>query len=230
MDRLRVGDWVDGPELASAHIGGSEGLKRLRELRNEDGYDIRMRKHPDPTRDIFQYRLVAPINVGMGSGDGEAETIEKRVMFDIAPQDGDTVEVVEVIPAPEPAETYDYKAPPKGTGRVKLGKTLEGKYVTVYDGPPPEPELPIAEGQTDMGVPEAPQFRFTTQPGLLELGTTVPCPRCRGYRRAIRERDPVTNKQLKGGKILGYEELSRDPHKPSDTCPRCNGFGVIPNA
>jgi hypothetical protein len=50
------GRWVDGPDLANAEVGGSEGLKRLRELRQE-GHVIERRKHPDPTREIYQYRL-----------------------------------------------------------------------------------------------------------------------------------------------------------------------------
>lgn len=53
------GAWVDGTDLASAEIGGSEGLKRLRELRLE-GHSIEMRKHPDPERAIWQYRLAQP--------------------------------------------------------------------------------------------------------------------------------------------------------------------------
>jgi hypothetical protein len=59
LARLRDadGEWVDGPELANERVGGSEGLKRLRELRDE-GHPIETRKHPDPDRDIWQYRLV----------------------------------------------------------------------------------------------------------------------------------------------------------------------------
>lgn len=49
------GSWVDGTLLATAEVGGSEGLRRLRELR-EAGYPIETRKHP--TRAINQYRLV----------------------------------------------------------------------------------------------------------------------------------------------------------------------------
>lgn len=49
--------WVDHPLLLGT-IGGTEGLRRLRELR-EDGHTIEMRKHPDPARDgTNQYRLV----------------------------------------------------------------------------------------------------------------------------------------------------------------------------
>lgn len=51
------GQWVDGPDLANAAVGGSEGLKRLRELRAA-GWMIEKRKHPDPRRTIWQYRLV----------------------------------------------------------------------------------------------------------------------------------------------------------------------------
>lgn len=50
------GEWVDGPELANEKVGGSEGLRRVRELKAE-GYPIHERKHPDPERDIYQYRL-----------------------------------------------------------------------------------------------------------------------------------------------------------------------------
>jgi hypothetical protein len=53
------GEWVDGTELANERVGGSEGLKRLRELR-QAGAPIEERAHPDPDRSIWQYRLVTP--------------------------------------------------------------------------------------------------------------------------------------------------------------------------
>lgn len=53
------GEWVNGTVLASAEVGGSEGLKRLRELR-ADGWPIEMRRHPDPDRTVRQYRLAGP--------------------------------------------------------------------------------------------------------------------------------------------------------------------------
>lgn len=52
--------WVNGPELASPAVGGSEGLKRLRELR-ADGYPIERRRHPDKNRAVWQYRLAGAI-------------------------------------------------------------------------------------------------------------------------------------------------------------------------
>ncbi len=50
------GWWVPGFELATADCGGSEGLRRLRELR-EMGYDIEKKK-VHPTHKYFSYRLV----------------------------------------------------------------------------------------------------------------------------------------------------------------------------
>lgn len=55
----RRGHWVNGPDLANERVGGSEGLKRLRELRAE-GHLIQDRRHRDFDRDIWQYRLTYP--------------------------------------------------------------------------------------------------------------------------------------------------------------------------
>ncbi len=53
------GEWVDGTRLATEEVGGSEGLRRLRELR-ADGHIVQQRRHPDADRDIWQYRIVDP--------------------------------------------------------------------------------------------------------------------------------------------------------------------------
>ena len=55
------GDWVDGADLSNAECGGSEGLKRLRELRKPEfgGHVIKMR--PKPDSDQFQYRLLPKV-------------------------------------------------------------------------------------------------------------------------------------------------------------------------
>lgn len=47
--------WIDGPDLSNEEVGGSEGLRRLREL-IEEGRPIESRRHPNPNRDIWQYR------------------------------------------------------------------------------------------------------------------------------------------------------------------------------
>lgn len=59
LTRLRAaqGAWVEGTELANERVGGSEGLKRLRELRAA-GYQIEERHHPEPDRTVWLYRLV----------------------------------------------------------------------------------------------------------------------------------------------------------------------------
>lgn len=64
-----LGLWVDGTMLANEQVGGSEGLKRLRELRADlareaSPYRIQQRKHPDPGRSIYQYRLVKQASLG----------------------------------------------------------------------------------------------------------------------------------------------------------------------
>lgn len=49
--------WVDGHELTAPGVGGSEGLRRLRELR-QGGWKIERRPNPtSPT--AWQYRLAA---------------------------------------------------------------------------------------------------------------------------------------------------------------------------
>lgn len=217
LKRLREADggWVDGPDLANEAIGGSEGLKRLRELRDGSydnvAHDIRKRKHPDPARDIYQYRLVPRMSdVVLGNGDtlvASTTMVDDKIV---------SSEVDLVIRNVEPAETYQYKTPKAAvTGNMKLGKTEDGHYVAVYVGPVPDPELPVAEGQTDMGVDEAVQLKYTSMPTILELGRQLICPRCKGHRKFNKEK-----------KV--YADKSHDPHYPSKDCMRCDGFGVIP--
>lgn len=207
------GGWVNGTDLATAECGGSEGLRRLRELRRDDKYDIRKRKHPDTRRRIYQYRLVTrdeaatwtdalDVHVGMGSGDNEAETIAERREF---------------VSKVQPAETYDYQPEPKvpGPRTARLGRTESGEYITVYDGPMPLPEEPVAEGQEDLGVEVAVQYRYEHLPDKLSMGEQVICYACKGHRR----------KNRKTGR---YKDFTSTNHSPSEPCKRCNGFGIIP--
>lgn len=56
--RDRAGQWVDGLDLATERVGGAQGLKRVRELR-QAGRDIELR--PDPTSNTtWEYRLHLP--------------------------------------------------------------------------------------------------------------------------------------------------------------------------
>lgn len=54
-----AGDWVDGSLLTLPNVGGSEGLRRLRELRDADGWPIERRPHPESAT-AWQYRLPRP--------------------------------------------------------------------------------------------------------------------------------------------------------------------------
>lgn len=54
--------WVDGWVLCHPGIGGSEGLRRLRELRAE-GQPIEMRAHPIHGRTTRQYRVNRPVTL-----------------------------------------------------------------------------------------------------------------------------------------------------------------------
>lgn len=54
--RSANGSWVDGSDIATADVGGSEGLRRLRELREADGWPIERRPHPTRATS-WQYRL-----------------------------------------------------------------------------------------------------------------------------------------------------------------------------
>jgi hypothetical protein len=69
----RANRWVNGPEIANERVGGSEGHRRFRELRDE-GHPVEDRRHPDPNRDIWQYRYVQAIPVWNPTQDDLEET------------------------------------------------------------------------------------------------------------------------------------------------------------
>jgi hypothetical protein len=70
LERLRANRdrWIETPELSSGGVGGSEGTRRLRELRGM-GYVIEARANPDPRKTAWQYRLTfEPTDVVIESG------------------------------------------------------------------------------------------------------------------------------------------------------------------
>ena len=73
--QVRPNQWVDGPELSNEKVGGSEGVRRLRELR-ADGWSIETRKHPDPKRDIWQYRYVPSAPSSPSSPDSPSHDVD----------------------------------------------------------------------------------------------------------------------------------------------------------
>jgi hypothetical protein len=51
----RLGEWVEGPELLQSSVGGSEGLRRMRELRNDLGWHIEgPRRIPGRTARVYR--------------------------------------------------------------------------------------------------------------------------------------------------------------------------------
>jgi hypothetical protein len=50
------GEWVDAPELAHEGCGGSEGLRRVRQLRADLHWPVERRPHPE-RRTAWQYRI-----------------------------------------------------------------------------------------------------------------------------------------------------------------------------
>jgi hypothetical protein len=251
--RLREaeGAWVDGTELANEVVGGSEGLKRLRELRKPEhgNWNITMRQKPGS--DQFQYRIDPEHRkIGEAFEAGKAVTFPDVVGLGIPSPDPkpDYWSGVPKPPEPvrpEPAETYDYRQePPAKKSGSKLGRTEDGTWVVVHDNVPDEmPDMPLeqiqAPGQTSMDVPVAPLKKFREFPKGLDLGLHRPCPMCGGYRKPIYETDPVSGAVLKfmvGAKgalkphVIAYEDFCRDPRKGhgNEPCERCNGFGIIP--
>lgn len=53
--KQHAGQWVRGTVIASAAVGGSEGLRRLRDLRNKFGWRIEQRRMPDSTEREYRY-------------------------------------------------------------------------------------------------------------------------------------------------------------------------------
>lgn len=89
MLRRNANQWIDGPDLANERVGGSEGLRRLREL-TQDGHRIQQRRHPNPDRDIWQYRLVV--------GSTSPVRAESRLTDAVKQRDDGTYEYVAAEP------------------------------------------------------------------------------------------------------------------------------------
>lgn len=235
--------WVDGPELANERVGGSEGLKRVRELRAE-GHRIVTRPHPDRQRDIFQYRLIKP--------EGLAPVIQERLDSMLAaPAHGTGREAPLPPSAPEPPAPSvtpglagrEFPLRRNEAGEIELTHEVcvecGGWYDDDLEHRTTDPKhlrwLELQErqrfSQTTIGVPEQPRpFKFTEMPKKIDMGQMMICPRCNGTRRKRRE----WYSRKSGETIINEaEDFTRDPFKPTikgepNMCPRCGGFGVVP--
>jgi len=56
-----VGVWIDAVRFVDEEVGGFAGTRRLRELREEYGWNIATRRHPDPSKpNTHQHCLLSP--------------------------------------------------------------------------------------------------------------------------------------------------------------------------
>lgn len=239
LDRANL--WVDGPDLATEAVGGSEGLRRLRELRMSGEYDIRERRHPDPNRDIWQYMLVqraAPALLDLDPDDAKpvypdhtTEAARRAEELDLP------VDEPEPAPSPWPAD-HD---------QTRISSAVRRKEDGTFEYVPPQRALVEPEQLTMPDEPEQPVgAKFERMPRKLIWGDMAICPRCR--QKTTRGRKPkpkddglvpehIRQRRAKAaakeGPVLIDPDgvlLYRDPtSKTVKPCQRCNGYGIVPN-
>lgn len=208
--------WVDGPDLATEAVGGSEGLRRLRELRLSGDHDIRERRHPDPDRDIWQYMLVV----------AAPTVVSGTTTFDKAPPKGATIDLTafidpdsdEVIgtyeeaiddakpnypdPATEQARREEEALPPPlvlpdvdtpspwpaDEGQTPIRQAVRKKEDGTFEYVPPQRALIGEQLTTPADPPQPVGAKFERMPTKLVWGEMAVCPRCR--QKTTRGRKP----------------------------------------
>lgn len=252
----RANQWVDGPELATEAVGGSEGLRRLRELRMSGDHDIRERRHPDAQRDIWQYMLVSGVKVlFQHSLQNLPKPLDLGVDFDDAkPAYPDPAteaarreeEAQRLLDLPEPEPT---PSPwPADYGQPRISSAVKRKEDGTFEYVPPQRAL-IAEQLTiPDDPPQPPPIKFDARPSRIDWGSVAICPRCkskttRGRKAKKRDdNDPgLEPEHIRQRKSKSKDEgpaltdadgvlLFRDPHsRKAKPCERCNGYGIVPN-
>lgn len=244
-----VDEWIDGPDLANAEVGGSEGLKRVRELR-ADGHRIVTRPHPDRSRDIFQYKLVPRDEIH--------PVVQERLrmahqQLNAATTDDDLAQVFDTLHGVASEPTPEAPTPGAAGRPFLIRLTPEGQFELtkevcvecggLYDDDLEhrttdarhlnwlKAEQERTQGQTTIGVPEQPApYKFREMPTRLDMSRMAICPRCNGIRR--KERTWFSRKKNETIVTPG-EDFTRDPFKPTikgepNPCPRCGGFGIVP--
>lgn len=211
----RRNSWVDGPLLATEEVGGSEGLRRLRELRIEGEHDIRERRHPDPDRDIWQYKLVqpehsAPTPKPLDLDFEDAKPAYANPATEVARREEEAARLLD-LPEPEPAPS----AWPADHGQTRMSSAVKRKEDGTFEYVPPQRTL--GEQLTIPADPPQPAGNvFDHRPAKIDWGAMALCPSCKGK--------------------IGKEPLLGDDGKPvtkhkrrKAPCPRCNGYGIVPN-
>lgn len=193
----RQNQWVDGPNLATEAVGGSEGLRRLRELRLEGNHDIRERRHPDAQRDIWQYMLVevaGPTDRTHGdSAHSDPALSRQRVpaplaldldLDDTKPaypdhaterarREEEAAAAARLGPDPEPAPS----AWPADHGQTSIRSAVRKKEDGTFEYVPPQ--RPLVEQLTTPPDPPQPMAaKFESLPKQIRWGEMAICPRC----------------------------------------------------
>jgi hypothetical protein len=238
--------WVDGPDLATEGVGGSEGLRRLRELRMSGEHDIRERRHPDPQRDIWQYMLVArehvtPLNVD-------------RALFGL---DDEPIQFPEPAEKPvypkgvgwsspnhgRPIDEVERESPwPADHGQTPIRQAVRRKEDGTYEYVPPQ--LPADEQLTALPDDEPTTgSAFERMPTKIDFGEVAICPRCKQHTSRGRTSKPAVSgkKSVWGKRRVSLPPdatsslvdgdgvpLFKDPRQKGP-CMRCNGYGIVPN-
>lgn len=242
LARLRVADglWVDGPEIANEAVGGSEGLRRLRELADE-GHDIRKRKHPDPTRDIWQYRLVP--RSALAASDAESLAEINRQVAEKAPAIYDVVRASEGEGGWQKPKSSPW---PADHTQTPIREAVRRKEDGTYEYVPPQRPLEEPEQLTALEEPpQPPPQKFDSLPRKLDWGSVAVCPRCRQKTTRGKPRKEVDLTALTPKQRRDRERKKNDPNAlideddvllfkdptatPTQPCRRCNGYGVVPN-
>lgn len=238
--------WVDGPDLATEVVGGSEGLRRLRELRLSGDYDIRERRHPDPQRDIWQYRLVVITGVKLLhiSLDDIADAIDDAKPNYASPATEAARREEEALPPPLDLPAEPAVSPwPADHDQTRMSSAVKRKEDGTFEYVPPQRPLVT----TPLEIPEQPATaKYDRMPTKLVWGEMAICPRCR--QKTTRGRKPkpkddsnvpehVRQRKAKAAAkegptlidqygVLLYRDPTSDKPKP---CERCNGYGIVPN-
>ena len=192
--------WIDGPSLATEAVGGSEGLRRLRELRLSGDYDIRERRHPDPHRDIWQYMLVeaaGPTDRTHGDSAHSDPALSPRrvpapLVLDLdldlddtkptypdhaterARREEEAAAATRLDLDPEPAPS----AWPADHGQTRISDALKRKEDGTFEYVPPQRPL-VEQLETPPDPPQPPASKFDSLPKQLRWGEMAVCPRCK---------------------------------------------------
>jgi len=245
--------WVDGPSLATEVVGGSEGLRRLRELRLSGDYDIRERRHPDAHRDIWQYMLVVmeyitPFAIDRASF-GLPPLDLSEAFDDAKPNYPDPTEeaarrVEEALldpPMPDPAPSPW----PADSGQTPMSQAVRRKEDGTFEYVPPQRAL-VEQLEIPADPVQPVGAKYDRMPQRLIWGDMAICPRCRQKttrgRKAKPKDDATTPDHIRQRKAKAEAKegpaliddygvlLYRDPTSAkAKPCERCNGYGIVPN-